>query len=120
MDIDLMMSVVWWSSGATSPRHTLLSLLIEGALCWCLAAAATVGQGHAMITLVETYLRMVLSLNAPDVCQEEGSKRQKIMILLLLGDAVKYGQVPVFYGRCSIEASCTDLEWILTSPKSEM
>ena len=45
MDIDLMMSIVWWSSGATSPRHTLLSLLIEGALCWCLAAAATVGQG---------------------------------------------------------------------------
>ena len=85
-----------------------------------MAAAAAVGQGHAMITLVETYLRMVLSLNALDVCQEEGSKRQKIMILLLLGDAVKYGQVPVFYGRCSIEASCTDLEWILTSPKSEM
>ena len=44
MDIDLMMSVVWWSSGITSHINTLLSLLIEGALCWCLAAAA-VGLG---------------------------------------------------------------------------
>lgn len=45
MDIDLMMTVVWWSSDATSRRHMLLSLLIEGALYWRLAAAAAVGQG---------------------------------------------------------------------------